>query len=248
MVTAKYTKKELIDNLKRLKIKLGRNPTQRDVKNPTFQPYYRQFGSWANALGAAGMAVPPKGAAKKYSDEHLIGLLKERHKKTGRTPSQREFEKLAGHPNPTTYYHTFGSWNKALRRAGIKPRMAYPIVSQKTRSVVPRTPEPVALREPSALAVRKPDMPAVQKPLPVAVRKPDLPAVQTSSSVAVKEPMGVLKRRPAPAAVRASKPKLRRRPAPGKKRKKMISPKRQKLPKEPVKKKKKSFFRRLLGL
>lgn len=121
MARYKYTKNDLINNLRQLKKKLGRTPVERDLTKPSIYPYFKQFGTWNRAIKAAGMKVAFIGSTRKYTKQYLIKCIKEQYKKTSKNPTQREFEKLPNYPDPTTYCSYFGSWNKALIASGIKP-------------------------------------------------------------------------------------------------------------------------------
>ncbi len=54
---------------------------------------------------------------KKYTKEELLERLIRLKDRLGRTPKKRE----AKNPSEETYRHYFGSWNNALKRAGLKP-------------------------------------------------------------------------------------------------------------------------------
>ena len=58
---------------------------------------------------------------RKYTKEKLIQILKQIYAKTGKTPSKRGISALKGYPNPSTFEFHFGSWNKAMKAAGLKP-------------------------------------------------------------------------------------------------------------------------------
>ena len=57
-----------------------------------------------------------------YSDEQLISCLVNLQTNLGHVPSIAEFDSSEGHPSANTCVLRFGSWNKALRTAGLKPR------------------------------------------------------------------------------------------------------------------------------
>jgi hypothetical protein len=63
------------------------------------------------------------GIRKRYSDEDILGQLKECAGRLGRSPTMREFsedEQTTIHPQ--TVIERFGSWNRAKRAAGLVPR------------------------------------------------------------------------------------------------------------------------------
>lgn len=54
-----------------------------------------------------------------YSKEELINILKEFNIKNGRSPSQNDFDSN-NFPSFITYRRRFGSWNNALKKAGLE--------------------------------------------------------------------------------------------------------------------------------
>src|SRR3954454_9538264 len=63
------------------------------------------------------------GIRKRYTDEQILGELKESAERLGRSPTMREF---SADPettlHPQTVIEHFGSWNNAKRAAGLSPR------------------------------------------------------------------------------------------------------------------------------
>jgi len=57
---------------------------------------------------------------KKYTQEQLIQSLRHLSREIGRTPRVEDFQKNAGYPSFKTYFQRFGSWNNALKLAGLK--------------------------------------------------------------------------------------------------------------------------------
>jgi hypothetical protein len=63
------------------------------------------------------------GIRKRYSDEDILGQLKDCAGRLGRSPTMREFsEDEATTIHPQTVIERFGSWNRAKRAAGLVPR------------------------------------------------------------------------------------------------------------------------------
>ncbi|NTV22789.1 MAG: hypothetical protein HGA85_00240 [Nanoarchaeota archaeon] len=56
---------------------------------------------------------------KRFTKEQLLFFLKEASHDLGRTPTGKDFDK-SKYPSRTTYVNRFGSWNKALKLAGLK--------------------------------------------------------------------------------------------------------------------------------
>ncbi len=90
--------------------KLARTPKQTEV--PHVSAIKIRFGSWHNALKKAGLK-PLK--EDNRSDEYYLSLLREYSQKLGRTPKIKEVK------NGAAISARFGSWNKALKLAGLEP-------------------------------------------------------------------------------------------------------------------------------
>lgn len=73
----KYTQQELIQNLKALAEKLGRTPKSKELTYPSIGTYNKRFGSWNNALRAAGLPLNHQTEAKKIpSPEKILKPIK----------------------------------------------------------------------------------------------------------------------------------------------------------------------------
>ncbi len=57
---------------------------------------------------------------KRYTKEQLIFYLQKLAKKLKATPTTKEMDSYKKFPSSGTYYVRFGSWNKALKKAGLK--------------------------------------------------------------------------------------------------------------------------------
>ena len=74
-------------------------------------------------IDPAKLAEFQAGIRKRYSDEDILGQLRESAERLGRSPTMREFENDAGATvHPQTVIQHFGSWNEAKRKAGLVPR------------------------------------------------------------------------------------------------------------------------------
>jgi hypothetical protein len=74
-------------------------------------------------IDPAKLAEFQAGIRKRYSDEDILGQLRESAERLGRSPTMREFENDAGTTvHPQTVIQHFGSWNEAKRKAGLVPR------------------------------------------------------------------------------------------------------------------------------
>lgn len=56
---------------------------------------------------------------ERYKNEELLDFLRKFDKDNGRSPVQLDFECIPGYPSSMTYRNRFGSWNKALKLAGL---------------------------------------------------------------------------------------------------------------------------------
>ncbi|MFD5197009.1 homing endonuclease associated repeat-containing protein [Bacillus subtilis] len=109
----RYTDKDLINLLRDKERELGRPPYKSElIQRGTI---CNRFGGWNNALRKAGIDPAAKPKKTIYSNELLIDILQEATKKLGRPPKFYEVQQA------TTMAFRFGSWNKALVAAGLKP-------------------------------------------------------------------------------------------------------------------------------
>lgn len=115
----RYTDEQILEELRRSAKRLGRSPTMREFGADTEaglhpQTVIERFGSWNEAKRRAGL-VPRRFTTR----EDLIGLLRELGAELGRTPTPKDLdERRKRMPSKSLYWHTFGSFNEALREAG----------------------------------------------------------------------------------------------------------------------------------
>lgn len=119
-----YARSELIDILKSISEKKGgAAPSRSDLKNATHAPsinaFIKEFGSWTNALRAAGF-VPPTRYSNSYTDDELIEILQNKAKSLGRVPGIRDMNADSNVPSAPTYEQHFGSYGNAVKIAGLK--------------------------------------------------------------------------------------------------------------------------------
>lgn len=119
-----YTDKELLKFLNIFYQENDRVPIWRDFVNnpgyPGWSTYQIRFGSWNNALKWAGLYDKKKIRGKKaYADVDLLNYLKEFYQERGKVPAERDFMNNPGYPGLSTYQIRFGSWNNALKLAGL---------------------------------------------------------------------------------------------------------------------------------
>lgn len=110
--------RELVRDLRRVARKTGRRrvTAQLYTEHGAFRPntLARRFGSWNEALGAAGLKVTQHW---KVPDDVLLKNLADVWRKLGRQPTCRELTKRSGFSKfaGATYKRRFGSWHGALR-------------------------------------------------------------------------------------------------------------------------------------
>jgi hypothetical protein len=113
----------LIDALRRLAERLGRAPSavdaDKDPQSPVSRTYQLHFGSWLEALEAAGIEPEPRQSG--YSREELLESLRDLAERLGCAPRTGDVDKDLHTPSSSTYMRRFGSWLKALKAAGIQP-------------------------------------------------------------------------------------------------------------------------------
>ncbi len=121
-----YSSKNLSDEellkLLRDKVnKLGHIPTKKslfgDPDLPKPSAYVERFGSWTKALELVGFKTT-------WSDEELILALQARVKELGYVPTAQMVEEDYKLPSAVTYQNHFGSWNNAVKIAGLTPNKA----------------------------------------------------------------------------------------------------------------------------
>lgn len=117
----RYTDQELLKHLRKLADKLGRTPRSKELHQPSRSTYHKRFGSYSEACRQAGLE-PRKVKVDKTSKELLKGL-KEYSEKVGRTPTQKDLSNCDRLPSVGTFQRRFGSWKKAIKKAGLKPRV-----------------------------------------------------------------------------------------------------------------------------
>ena len=127
-----YTREILIEMLQAKAKELGHNPPDRGVGLPNASVFVRVFGSWGNALIAAGL----KGKKSHYSDDELIKMLREKAKELGRNPLQKDLDDDPNMPSKTAYYDHFGGWNEALEKAGLEVAKAISYTDEQLISIL----------------------------------------------------------------------------------------------------------------
>ncbi|WP_028778732.1 homing endonuclease associated repeat-containing protein [Shimazuella kribbensis] len=113
----KYTNDDLITIIQKKAKELGRTPKKKELKQTS--AIVARFGSWAKAIEIAQLK---RSSSKKYTDQDLINALLKGKKiieDKGYVFSINSYKKLHDFPSYGTYMVRFGSWNNALKKAGI---------------------------------------------------------------------------------------------------------------------------------
>ncbi|HUZ84633.1 MAG TPA: hypothetical protein VMU66_08060 [Gaiellales bacterium] len=115
----RYSDEQILAELCACADRLGRSPTMREFEaddRTTVHPQtvIEHFSSWNRAKRLAGL-VPRRFA----TEEELLRLLRDLGDELGRVPTAKDIESRKGAmPSKSLYWHTFGSLNTALKRAG----------------------------------------------------------------------------------------------------------------------------------
>ncbi len=130
---------DLIDELKRVANEVDRIPTRNDMTcngEYSASPYVRTFGTWIDALEAAGFDISDR-TPDRISENQLIEELKRLGKELGQTPRTRDMiEKGQFSINP--YERAFGSWTNALHEAGYEANQRKEIPEEELISELQR--------------------------------------------------------------------------------------------------------------
>lgn len=120
----KYTDEQLLNYLKQFYEENDKVPIENDFminpKYPSSYIYHKRFGGWNKALEMVGLYdKKEKRISIQYTDNELLNYLKKFFLENGRTPEQNEFTDNNKYPYYSTYFNRFGSWNNAIKLAGL---------------------------------------------------------------------------------------------------------------------------------
>lgn len=117
----KYTKEELIRIIRDYSEVIERTPKMKEVacdRNlPPINQFLKMFGSWNGALENAELKINRVG---RYNDNEILRKLVEIKIKKNRNPKLDDLKYFNNAPSSEVYFRKFGSWNNALRLAGLK--------------------------------------------------------------------------------------------------------------------------------
>ena len=126
------TKKEVIDQIQDMYDDLGRTPTINDLEDAdcfSLPVVIRHFGTWNNALREAGVEINEK---HEHTKEHVLSAIRELADDLGRTPTATDMRELGSVSIKSAQNH-FGTWNNALREAGLEINRVYKKTGEPTR-------------------------------------------------------------------------------------------------------------------
>src|SRR3954452_19889318 len=122
MMRKTYTKKDIITFLQAYYAKNGELLSLKLYRQKQYKPsettIRKKFGSWNNALEEAGIPINRK-VKSWYTKEDIIKHLQSISKNDAITIA-REYQKKYTSPSIETVISLFGSWNNALKAAGLK--------------------------------------------------------------------------------------------------------------------------------
>ena len=84
-------------------IVINKYPSKDELKDLQTEPYFTNM----------------KNRGKKYTDDELLNYPKIFYEKNGRVPFQKDFSNSSEYPDYQNYTRRFGSWNNALKLAGL---------------------------------------------------------------------------------------------------------------------------------
>lgn len=113
----------MIEALQADAAKRGHAPTSGDWTHkakgrPTYALVVRTFGSWSQALEAAGLAERTR---ERWHNESIVLAIRAEAARRGKTPTSTDWRQAGINPSFHTIVSKFGSWAKALDAAGLEP-------------------------------------------------------------------------------------------------------------------------------
>lgn len=121
-----YTRKELIGLLRALAREVGHPPSREEINNkpgyPSAATFERQLGDGSHYRAVERAGLKPSNRYRSYTSSELVKILQRIARELGHTPTIEELRCAKDCPHPNTFINRFGSYNKALVAAGLRPR------------------------------------------------------------------------------------------------------------------------------
>lgn len=125
-IRKKYTKEEIINDIKRFVSEFGRVPTSKDFEKlegyPSRKTITNIFGNFNDAIRASGfipVGINFRDNKIKYNKEYLLNKISEYIDVYGKVPTLKNMSDFLGYECKIYYTKTFGSWNNALKELGL---------------------------------------------------------------------------------------------------------------------------------
>lgn len=120
----RYTKKQIIKSMIQFYEENRRVPIKIDFDNDPRYPCSKTvrvyFGNWDSAIIESGLLDKRKRrGGKLYTDEELLGYMKQFNEENGRPPLERDFSNNSRYPHFDTFMGRFGSWENAKKLVGL---------------------------------------------------------------------------------------------------------------------------------
>lgn len=118
-----FTEEEIKEKLREFFHENGRPPMCSEWESPpSAGKIVSMFDGWEYALLEAGLPLTRRMRHNDYTEQQLIEKLKEATERLGKVPSFHEMNNMDDTPRAETYRRRFGSWGKALKKAGYEDR------------------------------------------------------------------------------------------------------------------------------
>lgn len=116
-----FTDEDLLSWIETFVDEFDRLPYREELGNwpgPSATTYHRRFGSWTEAVEAAGYEPRARASHQTYTDGDLLDALRAFAETHGRTPTPTDF--IGERPSTSTFRSRFGSFWDALDAAGLE--------------------------------------------------------------------------------------------------------------------------------
>jgi len=117
--------RKLLAEIRRLASLKGRSPTMREMESEgkySASTYKTHFETWSNALSKVGLEVHQSTPSVSVTKQDIREAIRDLADQLDRVPTATEMEAHGRH-SPKTAQRRFGTWNEALRAAGLEPNL-----------------------------------------------------------------------------------------------------------------------------